>query len=168
MRPVFYFLVAVRHLPFQSCRRYVIIELFFAFEYSPCEYYSLTQRVSRIMAAKESRASKIVEYNDGKLWFHHKAGIVTIGITLSALDDLGDVESIDLPSDGDDFDKEDTVCTIEGSDGSVSVFSPAAGFVVEVNEPVGEDHEILSEDPIDEGWLVKLEIQDDSDLKEYI
>ena len=120
------------------------------------------------MAAKESRAAKIVEYGDGKFWFHDKGGVVTIGITLAALDEIGDVESVDLPSDGDDFDKDDTVCTIEGADGSISLFSPAAWFVVEVNEPVGEDHEILSEDPIDEGWLVKLEIQDDSDLKEYV
>ncbi len=120
------------------------------------------------MAAKESRSGSLIEYNDGKLWFHKKLNVVTIGITLSALDDTGDIEGISLPSEGDDFDKDDIVCEIDGADGSMKVVAPAAGFVLEVNDPISEDVQILNEDPIDEGWLVKLEIQDDTDLKEYL
>ena len=120
------------------------------------------------MAAKESRAGSIIEYNDGKLWFHKKNNIVTIGITLNALDDTGEIEGISLPAEGDDFDKDDVVCEVDGSDGTMKVYAPAAGFVLEVNEPISEDVQILNEDPIDEGWLVKLEIQDDTDLKEYV
>ena len=120
------------------------------------------------MSAKESRAGSIIEFNDGKLWFQKKSGVVTVGITLSALDEIGEAEEIELPNEGDDFDKDDVICEISGSDGSVKVYAPAAGFVTEVNAPIAEDIEILNEDPIDEGWLVKLEIQDDTDLKEYL
>lgn len=120
------------------------------------------------MAAKESRAGNIIEYNDGKLWFHKKNDTLTIGITLSALDDIGDVEDINLPSEGDDFDKDDIICEIDGADGNMKVNTPAAGFVKEVNQPLADDVQILNEDPIDEGWLVKLEIQDETDLKEYV
>jgi|SRR6516162_5128882 glycine cleavage system H protein len=120
------------------------------------------------MSAKESRAASIIEFNEGKLWFQKKSGVVTIGITLAALDEIGDVEDIDLPSEGDDVDKDDILCEISGADGVIKVYAPAAGFVTAVNEPLKEDVEILNEDPIDEGWLVKLEIQDESDLKEYL
>ena len=119
------------------------------------------------MSAKESRSGSIIEYNDGKFWFHKKLNIVTIGLTLAALDEIGEVEAVNLPSDGDDFDKDDVVCEVDGSDGTIKVYTPAAGFVAEVNSPVSDDVQIVNEDPIDEGWLVKLEIQDDSDLKEY-
>ena len=121
-----------------------------------------------MMSAKQSRAGSIIEYNDGKLWFHKKNNTVTIGITLNALDDVGEAEELNLPSDGDDFDKDDVVCEVDGSDGALKVYAPAAGFVTEVNESLADDIQILNEDPIDEGWLVKLEIQDDSDLKEYL
>ena len=120
------------------------------------------------MAAKESRAGSIIEYNDGKLWFQKKNGIVTVGITMTGLEEVGDVEAVDLPSDGDDFDKDDILCEVDGADGAVKVYAPAAGFVIEVNKSLSEDVQILNEDPIDEGWLVKLEIQDESDLKEYL
>ena len=120
------------------------------------------------MSAKESRAARIIEYNDGKLWFHKKSNIVTIGVTINALDETGDVEGINLPDEGDDFDKDDIVCELDGADGGLKVYTPAAGFVVEVNASVAEDTQIINEDPVDEGWLVKLEIQDDSDLKEYL
>ena len=120
------------------------------------------------MSAKESRAASIIEYNDGKLWFQKKSNVLTIGITLDALEEIGDVEGINLPSDGDDFDKDDVICEIDGSDDNIKVYTPAAGFVVEVNEALAEDTQILGEDPIDEGWLVKLEIQDESDLKEHL
>lgn len=120
------------------------------------------------MSAKQSRSGSIIEYSDGKLWFHKKSNTITIGVTLNALDEIGEVEDVSLPSDGDDFDKDDVVCELDGSDGSLKVYSPAAGFVTEVNAPVADDVQIINEDPIDEGWLVKLEIQDDSDLKEYL
>lgn len=120
------------------------------------------------MAAKESRAGSIIEFNDGKLWFHKKSDTLTIGITLASLDELGDVEGLNLPSEGDDFDKDDVICEVDGSDGNMKVYTPAAGFVKEVNKSLSDDVQILNEDPIDEGWLVKLEIQDESDLKEYL
>lgn len=120
------------------------------------------------MSAKQSRSGSIIEYNDGKLWFHKKLNTITVGVTLNALDELGDVEAINLPGDGDDFDKDDVLCEIDGSDSNIKVYAPAAGFVTEVNQSAADDPQIVNEDPIDEGWLVKLEIQDESDLKEYL
>jgi glycine cleavage system H protein len=120
------------------------------------------------MAAKESRAASIIDYDEGKLWFQKKSNTIIIGITVEALDEIGGADGVSLPEVGDDFDKDDVICEIDGEDGSLKVYTPAAGFVTEINEALAEDMEILNEDPIDEGWLVKLEIQDDTDLKEYL
>ncbi len=120
------------------------------------------------MAPKESRASKIVEFEDGKFWFHKKSNVITVGITLDALDSLGDIEKVSLPSEGDDFSKDDVIVEVDGSDHKLKVVTPASGFVTEVNEALADDPSILNEDPIDEGWLVKIELQDATELTEYL
>ncbi len=112
-------------------------------------------------------APKNGEYLDGKCWFARKGGIVTLGLTSSALEDLGSVESVELPSEGDDFDKGDVAVTLEGTQGRFELTTPAAGLVQEVNDTVLREPERVTEDPLEEGWLIRLEIQDPSDLKEY-
>jgi glycine cleavage system H lipoate-binding protein len=39
--------------------------------------------------------------------------------------------------------------------------------IQEINEAAKEEPDMVTEDPLEEGWLVKIEIQDSSDLKEY-
>ena len=112
-------------------------------------------------------APKYGEFADGKLWFHRKGTIVTLGVTSSAIDELGTIESIEFPDEGSDFVKGEAVITLEGSLGSLEVTSPAAGVVEEINEAAKSEPTMVTEDPLEEGWLVKLEIEDKTELKEY-
>jgi len=113
-------------------------------------------------------APKNGEFQDGKLWFQRKGTNVTVGLTDSAIEDIGEIEGIEFPNEGDDFDKGDVVITIEGSKGSFEVTTPAAGVINEINETAKTEPELVAEDPLEEGWLVKLEIQDTTDLKEFV
>jgi glycine cleavage system H protein len=112
-------------------------------------------------------APKSGEFLEGKLWFHRKGTTLTLGLTNLAIDEVGTVQSIEFPDEGDDFDKGDVVVTVDGSNGSLEVVCPAAGLVEEINESAKNEPEMVTEDPLEEGWLIKLEIQDTSDLKEY-
>ncbi|MGZ3688879.1 MAG: glycine cleavage system protein H [Bdellovibrionota bacterium] len=112
-------------------------------------------------------APKSGEYQEGRLWFHRKLNIVTIGLTSAAVEEIGQVESIDFPDDGSDYTKGEILVTVEGSNGSVEVATPASGIVQEINEAAKAEPDMVSEDPLEEGWLVKLEIEDTSDLKEF-
>lgn len=112
-------------------------------------------------------APKDGEFLEGKLWFHRKGSTVTLGLTSVAVEEIGSVESIEFPEQGDDFDKGDVVVTIDGAQGKLEVITPAAGVVQEINEAAESEPDMVSEDPLEEGWLIKLEIQDSSDLKEY-
>ncbi len=113
-------------------------------------------------------APKNGEFLDGKLWFQRKGSIVTLGLTCSAVEELGAVEGLEFPNEGDDFDKGEIVVTVEGSQGKIDVITPAAGLIQEVNEAAQDEPDRVTEDPLEEGWLVRLEIQDTSDLKEYV
>jgi glycine cleavage system H protein len=111
-------------------------------------------------------APKNGEFLEGKLWFQRKGSTLTLGLTNLAVEEVGSVESVELPDEGDDFDKGDVVATISGSNESLEVTTPAAGIIREVNSSLQEEPDRVSEDPLEEGWLVKIEIQDMSDLKE--
>ncbi|OFZ23180.1 MAG: hypothetical protein A2X94_14055 [Bdellovibrionales bacterium GWB1_55_8] len=112
-------------------------------------------------------APKSGEYQDGKLWFQRRSSVVTIGLTDMAIEEIGSVQKIDFPDEGEDFGKGEVVLTIDGSNGSIEVTTPAAGLVQSINEKLTEEPDTVTEDPLEEGWLIKLEIEDPSDLKEY-
>jgi len=112
-------------------------------------------------------APKNGEFADGKLWFHRKGTMVTVGLSTAAIEDIGTVESVEFPNEGDDFEKGEVVVTLDGSNGSFEVTTPASGIIQEINEAAKDQPDMVSEDPLEEGWLVKLEIQDTSDLKEF-
>jgi glycine cleavage system H protein len=112
-------------------------------------------------------APKNGEFLEGKLWFQRKGSVVTVGLTSVAVEEVGSVEAIEFPDEGDDFDKGDVVVTVSGSQGKIEVITPAAGIIQDVNAAAQEDPDMVTEDPLEEGWLVKMEIQDTSDLKEY-
>lgn len=112
-------------------------------------------------------APKNGEFQEGKLWFNRKGSTITVGLTNAAVEEVGSVEAIEFPDEGDDFDKGEVVVIVDGSNGKIEVATPAAGIVQEINESAQLEPDRVSEDPLEEGWLIKLEIQDTSDLKEY-
>lgn len=112
-------------------------------------------------------APKNGEFQDGKLWFHRKGSVVTLGLTNLGIEEVGAVESLEFPEEGDDFDKGDVILSVDGTKGRLEVITPAAGTVSEVNETTKEEPDVVSEDPLEEGWLVKIEVQDTSDLREF-
>ncbi len=114
-----------------------------------------------------SVAPKSGEFVDGKFWFTRKGSLVTVGLTNLGLEEVGSVESLELPLEGDDFVKGDIIATLQGSNGQLEVVTPASGIIQEINDAARQEPDRVSEDPLEEGWLVKLEIQDFSDLKEY-
>jgi glycine cleavage system H protein len=88
-------------------------------------------------------------------------------LTNLAIEEIGEVQGMELPDEGDDFQKGDVVVTVEGSNGRVEVIAPASGVIQEINEAAKEEPDMVSDDPLEEGWLIKLEIEDTSELKEF-
>ncbi len=96
------------------------------------------------------------EYDEGRIWFKRKAGLITVGLTEKALEEIGSVQGIQLPVEGDEIAQDDVVCEIEGSRQNFEVIAPSDGSVVAVNELLSEDFESLQGDPLDEGWILRL------------
>jgi glycine cleavage system H protein len=94
--------------------------------------------------------------------------VVQVGITDYAQGELGDVVYVDLPKEGATFAKMDVFGTIEAVKAVSELFCPVAGEVVEVNEALEANPALVNKDPYGEGWMIKLRIRSQSDLKELL
>ena len=82
----------------------------------------------------------------------------TIGLTDYLQEKLGEIYSLRLPEEGDEFIKDEPFTMIEGKNGRRELKAPISGEVIEVNYEAAEVPEIINEDPLTEGWLVKVEM----------
>ena len=109
-------------------------------------------------------------YTKDHEWVSGKDGVVTLGISAFALEQLGDIVHLELPEVGESFEKGDTFGTIESTKTVSDLYVPAKGTVTEINKEVLENPELLSDEPY-EKWLIKYEIKESSDIllgsKEY-
>ncbi len=88
---------------------------------------------------------------------------VSIGITDFAVQELcsgneGDLVYCDLPEPGRELAAGETFGEIESVKAVADLNTPVAGTVLEVNVAIEEHLEILSRDPFQEGWMVKLKV----------
>lgn len=100
----------------------------------------------------------------GYEWISVEDGVVTIGLTEDAVSDLSDNIAVNMPEQ-DDVVSAGKICgDIESDNGTINLYSPVSGTVLEVNETVLENPSIIQDDPIDEGWLFKVEADDPDKL----
>ncbi|MFG6179081.1 glycine cleavage system protein GcvH [Halomonas sp. THAF12] len=95
-------------------------------------------------------------------------GTVTIGITDHAQQSLGDVVFVELPEVGTALAKGDEFGVVESVKAASDLYAPLAGEVVAVNEELEDAPETLNESPYEQGWILKLRLEDDSALNDLL
>jgi glycine cleavage system H protein len=90
--------------------------------------------------------------------------IATIGISAFAVDQLGDIVFVELPEVGSTLTQGDTFGTIESVKAVEDLKAPISGEVIEVNSPVMDAPEQITEDPYTLGWLMKVKVANSSEL----
>lgn len=96
----------------------------------------------------------------GYLWFQKEDNVYTIGINEDGLDEIENINSIDLPPEGEAIQADVVLGSVETDDGPLDIYSPVSGSVIELNTAVIEDPTLIQEDPYD-GWLLKIESDED-------
>nr|BFD58125.1 hypothetical protein CKG001_02320 [Bdellovibrio sp. CKG001] len=102
----------------------------------------------------------------GYLWVRQEDGLITIGINEDGLEDFESISSVDLPAENEQVDEDVVIGTLETDDGPLDIYTPVAGTVVEVNSQVIDDPSLIMEDPYEEGWLIRIEADEDFDEDE--
>jgi len=87
-----------------------------------------------------------------------------VGITNYAQAELGDVVFVALPEVGAEVVQFSQMGEIESVKAVSDLFSPVSGVVVEVNEALADHPELVNQDPLGEGWLLKVRLSDANEL----
>jgi glycine cleavage system H protein len=94
--------------------------------------------------------------------------IATVGITDFAQESLGDITFVQLPKEGEEIKKNDPFGVVESVKAVSDLYSPVTGRVVEVNLPLLNAPELLNEDPFHDGWMIKVEVKDETDIEDLM
>lgn len=113
---------------------------------------------------------KYLRYTRDHEWarFDEEESLVYIGITDYAQAQIGDITYVELPEEEDEVEKGKAFGEIEHHKGVEPINSPVSGKVVEINDSISDTPELINQDPYDEGWLIKVECEDVSELDELM
>jgi len=91
-------------------------------------------------------------------------GSVTVGISDTAQDQLGDMVFIEVPEVGQTVTAEEACAVVESVKAASDVYAPVGGEIVEVNEDLADSPETVNNDAYGEGWIFRLEPTDAGEL----
>jgi len=98
-------------------------------------------------------------YSETHEWVDVQGGVATVGITDFAQSQLGDVVFLELPRKGQRLTAGESFGVIESVKAASDLYAPLAGTVVEVNERLAANPELVNNDPLGEGWLIKVQAE---------
>ena len=109
-----------------------------------------------------------MKFTEEHEWLREEDGLIVVGITEHAAEQLGDVVFVDLPEEGTSVSKDDEVVVIESVKAASDILAPIDGEIVEVNEALADDPGKVNEDPMGEAWFFKIKPEDPSQMDEYM
>ena len=95
-------------------------------------------------------------------------GLVTVGITDHAQDQLGDVVYVELPEIDIEVDQGQEAGVVESVKAASDLYAPITGRVVAVNSALEETPELVNQDPYGDGWFYKIEPRDTAELDKLL
>jgi glycine cleavage system H protein len=71
---------------------------------------------------------------------------------------------VELPEEGQKVTQGEPFGVIESVKAVSDLFAPGSGTVIEINQSLGEDPAVLNDDPINNGWLIRIEMDTEKEL----
>lgn len=106
-----------------------------------------------------------LKYSKEHVWVRIERGAAVIGITDFAQEELGLVNGVELPDEGDEVEQDDSIGSIEARKTVAEIYAPFSGTVQSVNHEVLDNPDLVNDDPYDGGWLVEITLDDPDELK---
>jgi glycine cleavage system H protein len=105
-----------------------------------------------------------LKYTKDHEWVLINNDIATIGITNFAQGELGDIVYVEVDTVGEKFDAEEVFGSVEAVKTVSDLFLPLTGEIIEFNELLESEPEKVNDDPYGEGWMIKVQISDSSEI----
>ena len=109
-----------------------------------------------------------LKYSKEHEWVKVDGNVVTIGITEYAQGELGDIVFVELPDVDDEINEGDTFGSVESVKTVSELYAHVSGKIIETNEELEDSPEFVNESPFEKAWMVKVELDDESQLDELL
>lgn len=106
----------------------------------------------------------MIKYTEDHEWVRIDGDVATIGISIHAAEQLGDVVYVELPTAGKVFKKGDAIAVVESVKAASDVYAPLSGEVIEANPDLEAAPQTVNEDAEGAGWFAKVRISNASEL----
>ncbi len=93
---------------------------------------------------------------DGLLFLMEKNGVIRVGLTAKAQDDLGSVSFVNLPKVGTNLELGESFAEVEAEKAVNELVSPVAGEVVAIHTEAEKTPEILDSQEVGAAWLMDV------------
>lgn len=105
-----------------------------------------------------------LRYSNTHEWVKVEGSTAVIGITDFAQGELSDIVMIELPQSGREVKAGDSIGVIEAVKAVSDFYSPVSGKIIEVNSVLSSAPETVNKDAYGAGWIVKLELTNQSEI----
>lgn len=109
-----------------------------------------------------------LRYAKSHEWVRVEGDLATIGISDYAQSELTDIVYVETPEAGDAFEAGQEFGVVESVKSVSELYSPVTGVVAEINEALEENPELVNESPYDGGWILKVRMDDPSEVKKLL
>ncbi len=111
---------------------------------------------------------KNLKYTKDHEWVRVEGDIAYVGITDFAQGELGDIVYVEIETLNEEIAMGDVFGTVEAVKTVSDLFMPISGEVIELNEKLESEPELVNSDPYGDGWMVKIKIDNISQLDELL
>jgi glycine cleavage system H protein len=105
-----------------------------------------------------------VKYTEEHEWISVEGDIATVGITVHAAEQLGDVVYVDLPAVGKKVEQGKEAAVVESVKAASEVYAPIDGEIVEVNTAIVSEPSLVNSAAESDAWFMKIRIANPSQL----
>ena len=109
-----------------------------------------------------------LKYTEEHEWVKIEDNIATVGITDFAQGELGDIVYLEINTLDSEIASNEVFGTVEAVKTVSDLFMPLGGKVIETNPELEDKPELVNEDPYGEGWIIKIDISDISEISSLL
>jgi glycine cleavage system H protein len=109
-----------------------------------------------------------LRYSAAHIWVRVEGDTAEIGLSDYLQDQMGEITALNLPDLGDVLRATRRMGHVESDEASSPIDAPVSGEVIEVNGEALENPDLVNSDPYGSGWLLKVRLEDRSELEELI
>ncbi|MEE3145210.1 MAG: glycine cleavage system protein GcvH [Bacteroidota bacterium] len=109
-----------------------------------------------------------LKYTKDHEWVRVEGNVATVGVTDFAQSELGDIVFVEIETLDEELEKEEVFGSVEAVKTVSDLFMPIGGTIIEINENIESSPELVNSDPYGEGWMIKIEINEASDMENLL